>query len=85
MSRRRKTYANGIIGDPSERCGHGAKRICPRCGRLAYIKFRWCGACMAATAPEPRKAVPAAVRAVADLPIMRALAEAIVAGGARNG
>ena len=80
MSRRRKTYANGITGDPSERCGHGAKRICPRCGRLAYIRFRWCGACMAATATEPRKADAAAVRAVAASATVRTFAERVVSG-----
>lgn len=89
MSRRRKLYANGmLIGSPSERCGHGSKRICPRCGRLAYIRFRWCDKCMARAA-KTRKADEATVRAVAASSTVRTFAErvvrAIVGGGARNG
>lgn len=81
MSRRRKLYANGmLIGSPSERYGHGSKRICPKCGRLAYIRFRWCGACMAATATEPRKADAAAVRALAASATVRTFAERVVSG-----
>jgi hypothetical protein len=56
MSRRRKTYANGTIGDSSERCGHGAKRMlfCPRCGRLVHARRGLCDDCWARNVRDMR-------------------------------
>ena len=77
---RRKIYARGRVMNFG-RCGHGSKRICPRCGRLAYIRFRWCDKCMARAA-KTRKADAdaAAVQAVAASSTVRTFAERVVSG-----
>lgn len=77
---RRKIYARGAVVN-FERNGHGSKRICPRCGRLAYINFRWCDRCMARAAKTRKADADAvAVQAVAASATVRALAAGIVSG-----